>query len=108
MIFFNVIYGLAGLGVSLINKKIYAWFGDIDPMNLLFVQTVVNFALCLTVMGLKGAGLCEFSALESIGIVIPDLTTCTSKYLLGFRVGLSNLGTVVFSIFAFKYSTIPV
>ena len=63
MIFFNVIYGFAGLGVSLVNKKTYAWFGDIDPMNLLFVQTIVNFSLCIMAMGLKAAGMCEFAGL---------------------------------------------
>ena len=63
MIFFNVIYGFAGLGVSLVNKKTYAWFGDIDPMNLLFVQTIVNFSLCIMTMGLKAAGMCEFTVL---------------------------------------------
>ena len=52
-IFFNVVLGIAGLGVSLVNKTMYARFGDIDPMNLLFVQTIVNFMLCIVAMGLK-------------------------------------------------------
>ena len=86
----------------------YTRFGDIDPMNLLFVQTVVNLSLALVAVGLKTAGYCEFSGLASCGVVVPEYDTLTSKQNLGLRVGLSNLGTVIFSIFAFKFSTIPV
>ena len=107
-IFFNVVLGIAGLGVSLVNKSMYARFGDIDPMNLLFVQTVVNLALCLIAVGLKSAGVSEFSGLRSCGIEVPDFEPLMRKAPLGSVIGLSNLGTVIFSIFAFKHSTIPV
>ena len=107
-IFFNFILAVAGLGVSLVNKSMYTRFGDIDPMNLLFVQTVVNLSLALTAVGLKSAGLCEFSGLASCGVEVPEFGKLTAKVNLGLRVGLSNLGTVIFSIFAFKFSTIPV
>lgn len=107
-IFFNFILAVAGLGVSLVNKSMYTRFGDIDPMNLLFVQTVVNLSLALTAIGLKSAGVCEFSGLASCGVEVPEFGKLTAKVNLGLRVGLSNLGTVIFSIFAFKFSTIPV
>ena len=61
--FFCVIYGLAGIGLSIINKKIYATFGEVDPMNLLFVQTATNLILCLVMMTIKTAGISNFDCL---------------------------------------------
>ena len=104
----SVVLALSGLGVSLVNKSMYGRFGDIDPMNLLFVQTAVNVSLCLTAVGLKTKGICDFSGLEACGVTVPVYETLAAKQILGLRVGLSNLFTVIFSIFAFKYSTIPV
>ena len=77
-------------------------------MNLLFVQTIVNVSLCLLAVGLKTAGYCDFSGLAKCGVNVPVYDTLASKLNLGLRVGLSNLATVIFSIFAFKHSTIPV
>ena len=63
-IFLAVLYGLNGLGLSLINKKIYITFGEIDPMNVLFVQTATNLILCLAMMTIKAAGIYNFTSLE--------------------------------------------
>ena len=108
VILFCVIYGSAGIGLSLINKKIYATFGEVDPMNLLFVQTATNLSLCLIMMTIKTMGISNFTSLQAYGIDIPNFETIAKKLSVGIRVGLANLATVIFSTYAYKYATIPV
>ena len=69
--FFCVVYGSAGIGLSLVNKKIYVTFGVIDPMNLLFVQTASNFILCLIMIAIKTAGISNFTCLKPYGLDVP-------------------------------------
>ena len=71
VMFFCLIYGSTGLCLSLVNKKIYVTFGVIDPMNLLFVQTALNFLVCLIMMAIKTAGITNFTCLKSYGLDVP-------------------------------------
>lgn len=97
VLIFCVIYGSAGIGISLINKKIYANFGAVDPMNLLFVQTATSLFLCLVMMTIKTMGISNFTSLKAYGLDIPNFEEIAKKLSVGIRVGLANLATVMFS-----------
>ena len=85
----------------------YVTFGEMSPMNLLMIQCLFNVVACLTLMTIKEVNVSSLSGLKAFGIVIPELNKIADKMQIGVRVGLANLITVIFGLFATKFSTVP-
>jgi len=49
----------------------------------------------------------SFKYLADVGMTIPSLRECISKWSIGTRMGLANLATVFFGLYAVKLANIP-
>ncbi len=48
-----------------------------------------------------------FKYLESVGMRVPSISECSTKSNLGAKIGLANLATVFFGLYAVKVVNIP-
>ena len=48
-----------------------------------------------------------FAYLESVGMRIPSIGECSTKTKLGAKIGIANLATVFFGLYAVKVVNIP-
>ena len=101
------VYGASSSGLTLTNKKVYAIFGNVSPLNLLMVQCLINVLVCLVLMTIKDMSKTAFSSWKKYGIIIPELSKISEKANLGLKVGMANLTTVFFGLYSVKYVTIP-
>ena len=101
------VYGASSSGLTLTNKKVYAIFGNVSPLNLLMIQCLVNVIICLLLMTIKEMSKSAFHSWIKFGIIIPELSKVSEKAELGLKVGLANLTTVFFGLYSVKYVTIP-
>lgn len=103
----SLLYGLSSAGLTYSNKKVYVMFGEVSPMNLLMVQCLLNVTICFTLMTLKEINVTSFSTLKNYGVIVPELNKLTDKIALGLQVGLANVITVIFGMFATKLTPLP-
>ena len=58
-------------------------------------------------MTAKELRLTKLSCLQGWGVNVPALSTIRGKVSIGVQAGSSNLATVIFGMFACKYSPVP-
>ena len=102
-----IVYGLSSAGLTFSSKKVYVMYGEICPMNLLMAQSLLNVAVCLSLMILRELNIVSFNSFKKYGLVIPKLNKLGSKFFVGIKVGLAGLFTVVLGQYAMKYSPLP-
>ena len=100
-------YAGSSSALTTTNKKIYAKFGEVSPINLLMVQCFINVIICSLMMLYKESNRSAYHSLVKYDIVIPPLSDMPDKARLGFKVGAFNLATVLFGLYSVKFVSIP-
>jgi hypothetical protein len=103
----SLIYMGSSSGLTLTNKKIYAIFGDVSPLNLLMVQCLCNVFFCVFMMTIKELSENAFHSWIKFGIVIPKLSKIHEKTEIGLQAAAANLTTVFFGLYSVKYISVP-
>jgi len=100
-------YGITSAALTYSNKRIYATYADVSPMNLLMVSCFINVLICLALMTCKEIKKSAFTSLIEFGIVVPELNKIVEKSGIGLKFGLANFASVIFSMCALKLTSIP-
>ncbi|CDW82730.1 UNKNOWN [Stylonychia lemnae] len=101
------LYAASSSSLTFLNKSIYSKFGFQSPINLLFTQCLCNVIICFSMMMYKQFNPEAFKLLEKFGMKIPPFNECMTKVSIGVRMGIFNLTTVMFGLFAVKLVSIP-
>ena len=97
----SLFYAVSSAMLTLTSKRVYTVSRtDLSPMNLLMIQCLFNVVLCTLAIASK-----ELLKFETK--LIPSSRGILSKFKLGIQIGLANMATVIFSLFAVKHSSIP-
>ena len=96
----SIFYGVSSACMTISSKRIYTVAkADLSPMNLLMNQCMLNVLICAIAILLK-----ELLRFESN--TVPRLHVILANFNVGVQIGLANLCTVIFSLFAVKHSSI--
>eukprot|EP00347_Sterkiella_histriomuscorum_P007637 403348152 len=93
--------------LTFINKSIYVKFGFQSPLDLFLTQCICNVVICSSLMFYKELNPTSFKFFDQIGMKIPPMSESLQKIGIGCQLGLVNLITVFFGLYAVKNVNIP-
>ena len=103
----SILYAAFSGSLTLANKKIFTEYEELSPICLLMVQCTINFALSTLMMLYKERDLTAFHSLAKRGFVIPPFSEVADNFRFGFKAGALYLMTVLFGLYALKFTSIP-
>ena len=103
-----LIFGLSSTALTFVNKTtMTAYKDELSPMNIIMVQSLFSVLISLVFMTIKEARISTFVSLRNYGVVIPEFSKMSEKFAFGLPLGLFGVMTLVPTLYALKYSTLP-
>ena len=102
------VYAMCSGLMTLTTKMIYKKFSNLkSPANILCGQFIISLPILFTIMIIKQFRPQSFKSLEAIKFSVSSASDSLSRAKYGIRVGLLQVTTTAFGVYATKQINIP-